>query len=167
MRRAVLALLLAGCSYDWTVARGAPPSDAGRDVLGADVSVSEASDAPPADVAEEPIVDASPMDSPSTGDGTGPDCAQLLQSAKNALGPALVCVPTMQNVCKAQAHDWCGCTVYLADGTSTAYTTFVDDVNAFESAGCRSTIFCPDTCPSASSGICVISDAAGMYACYE
>jgi len=73
----------------------------------------------------------------------------------------------MHNVCKAQAQDWCGCTVYLADGTSTAYMDFVDAVTAFDSASCRSTIFCADTCPSASSGICVVSDAAAMYACYQ
>jgi hypothetical protein len=165
MRRAVLALLLAGCSYDWSVS-ATPPSDGGHDAFPADASVADSSDAAPTDVATDPSADTGPTDSSGEIEAAA-NCQQLLQSAKNALGPALVCMPTMPNVCKAQAHDWCGCTVYLADGTSTAYTDFVNAVSMFESGSCRSTIFCPDTCPSASSGICVVSDAAAMYACYQ
>jgi hypothetical protein len=64
-------------------------------------------------------------------------------------------------------HDWCGCTVYLADGTSPAYMAFVNDVAIFDSAGCRSTISCPDgSCIPASPGVCILSDAA-PYACYQ
>jgi len=168
MRRAVLALLLAGCSYDWTVS-ATPPSDSGHDAPPSDAPLSDDS---PVDAVAEPPLDASPTDSTtgSDADASPPDaagCQQLLQTAKNALPPALVCVPTMPNVCTAQAQDWCGCPVYLADGTSTAYMDFVNAVTAFDSASCRSTIFCADTCPAASSGICVVSDAAAMYACYQ
>jgi len=166
MRRAVLALLLAGCSYDWAVS-GASPSDASHDALPADAPPSDA----PVDAIAEPPVDAAPTDSTTGGDADGslPDaaeCQQLLQAAKNALVPALVCTPS-PNACKAQTQDWCGCNVYLADGTSPAYMNFVNAVTAFDSPGCRSTINCGDTCPSATSGLCVLSDAAAMYACYQ
>ncbi len=168
MRRAVLALLLAGCSYDWAVS-DASPGDAAHDTLPVDAPISDA----PIDAIAEPPIDASPTDSTtgSDADGTSPpdaaECQQLLQTAKNALGAALVCTPS-PSACKAQTQDWCGCTVYLADGTSPEYTNFVSAVTAFEMAGCRSTIFCGDTCPSATPGLCILSDAgAAMYACYQ
>lgn len=167
MRHAVLALLLTGCSYDW--AASAAASDAGRDGLPADVSVADAFDGAPSDAVAEPPVDASPNDSSvgSDADGSAPDCQQLQQDAENALGPALVCTPGM-NACQAQTHDWCGCTVYLA-ASNGAYANFVNAVSAFEMAGCRSsaTVFCADTCPSATPGLCVVSDAAAMYACFR
>jgi len=165
MRRAVLALLLTGCSYDWASATSS--ADAAHDVPPIDAPSSDVSDAAPVDVVTEPPVDAST----DTGDADAspPDidaaaCQQLLQKAKNDLPPALVCTPSL-TACKAQTDDWCNCTIYLADGTSMPYTTFTADVAAFVQAGCRSILNCPP-CLDASPGICVISDAAGNYACY-
>ncbi len=167
MRPAVLALLLAGCSYDWAVSSGTP--DGGRDaLLPADASVADSGDGAPGDATTEANADATPMDSPVEAEvPDAQNCQQLLQTAKNDLPPALVCTPTMAGVCTFQTTDWCGCTVYLADGTSPAYMTFVGDVNAFDSAGCRSTINCGDACPAASSN-CVVADAmAPSYACFR
>ena len=171
MRRAVLALLLAGCSYDWAVSGTSP--DAAHDVAPIDATSSDVSDAAPVDAVSEPSVDASPDDSPggSDADASPPpvdaaECQALLQNAMNALGPALDCTQGA-NDCAAKTQDWCGCDIYLS-GTQPAYTSFVTAVMNFVSAGCRSspTIFCPP-CFDAGANICVLYDAGpGKYRCY-
>jgi hypothetical protein len=164
MRRAVLALLLSGCSYDWGVS--ATSADAAHDVPPIDAS-SDASDAAPVDAVTEPPVDASTSDSDadaSLPEVDAAECQQLLQKAKNDLPAALACTPSL-SACKANTDDWCGCTIYLGDGTSMAYTTFAGDVAAIVSAGCRSIFNCPP-CLDASAGVCIVADAAGTYACY-
>jgi hypothetical protein len=170
MRRAVLALLLAGCSYDWAVS-GTSPADSGRDAPPVDAPVSDVTDAAPVDAVAEPPADDSPTDAADGGDAgacspnvDAAGCQQLLQTAMNALPSALACMPTM--TCTIQVADWCGCPVYLANGTSTAYMTFVNAVSNFDSACCRPTISC-GTCPPAGSQ-CIVADAtAQTYACFR
>jgi hypothetical protein len=171
MRRAVLALLLTGCSFDWAVS-STPPTDAGRDAPPVDAPVSDVTDAAPVDAVTEPPADDSPTDAaggsdvdacPPSVDAAG--CQQLLQTAQNALPPALACMPTMS--CTIQVQDWCGCPVYLGEGTTPAYMAFVKAVNDFDSACCRSTIACGDTCPPAGNE-CIVADAtAQTYACFR
>jgi hypothetical protein len=169
MRRAVLALLLVGCSYDWAV-RDTSPADGGGDAPPVDAPVSDVTDGAPVDTVAEPPTDGSPTDNaggsdvdacPPTVDAA--ECQQLLQTAMNALPPALACMPTMS--CTIQVADWCGCPVYVANGTSPAYMAFVNAVSDFDSACCHSTIDCGDTCPPTST-YCVVADAtAQTYAC--
>jgi hypothetical protein len=165
MRRAVLALLLTGCSYDWASATSS--ADAAHDAPPIDATAFDGSDAAPVDVVTESAVDAST----NTGDADASpqdvdaaECQQLLQKAKSDLTPALVCTPSV-SACQAKTDDWCNCTIYLGDGTSPAYMTFAADVAAFVSAGCRSILNCAP-CLDASAGVCIVSDAAGNYACY-
>lgn len=170
MRRAALALLLAGCSYDWAVS-GTSPGDAGRDAPPFDAPVSDVTDAAPVDAVTEPPADGSPTDGAGGSDVDAcsnvdaAECQQLLQIAMNALPKALTCPGTME--CTIQIQDWCGCPVYVFDGTSTAFQNFVGAVRAFDSACCRSTIACSDTCPPAGTE-CIVADAAAQtYACYR
>lgn len=169
MRRGpqALLLLLAGCSYDWTVARGAPPSDAGRDALPADASVVDASDASPP---EDAIVD-SIVDSPPSSDGTvesGPDCNQLEQNVNDALGPAISCQMCTASTCLSSTPDQCNCTVYVCDGMSPATANYIAAVNAFKDAGCLSQFApCGDTCPLTMKGVCSLTDAAGKFGCFR
>jgi hypothetical protein len=167
MRRAVLALLLTGCSYDWAVS-ATPPGDAARDVFSpAEASVGDSSSGNDSASAVDATTDAGPTDSFVAPEVDAAACEQLLQAAMNALGPALDCTQTGTE-CQAKTHDWCNCPIYLGNGTSPQYGTFVTAVSNFETAGCQSspTINCAP-CFDASPGICVLFDAGpGMYRCY-
>jgi hypothetical protein len=164
MHRAALALLLAGCSYDWTPSAGAP-MDAGHDVVAADVSIADTMGAPPVDAPSGADADAAPMDT-----GTGmeaADCNQLEQEVESAFSQAVSCQTCDTSSCKASTTDVCGCTVYVCDGTAPETKAYIDAVSNFTKEGCLSQFApCGDSCPFTMKGVCSVTDAADHFGCY-
>lgn len=167
MHRAVLALLLAGCSYDWSYS-AEPPTDAGRDVVPADASVADAPDAQGMDATTSPdVADAGPTDSGSEDEAAAPDCMQLKQAMDDALYPAITCDGGCTlGVCSKSVADQCNCPVHVCDDMSNGTANYLAAVNAYKIAGCTSTYLpCGDTCPFTGTS-CSLGDAANTFACY-
>ena len=167
MRRAILALLLTGCSYDWAVS-AEPPSDSGRDVAPADVLVADAADAQTMDAAmNSDASDGEPIDSSTGGEGAAPDCAQRKQTMDDDFYAAINCPGGCTlGVCMASVTDPCNCTVHVCDGMSGATAAYKAAVTAFLNAGCLSLYApCGDTCPLTGTS-CSLGDAANVFACY-
>lgn len=167
MRRAVLALLLAGCSYDWA-ASGTSSVDAGHDGLApADASVADSSDGSPIDVATESYADAGPTDSGNEDEAAAADCPQLKQTMDDAFNAATTCDGGCTlNVCSMTVTDQCSCPVHICDGMSQATANYKAAVTAFTKGGCLSLYApCGDTCPLTGPS-CSIGDAASTFVCF-
>ncbi len=166
MRRAFVALLLAGCSYDWTVGGGVA-SDAGHDVTPTDGSA-DVSDALPIDVTMGPDAsDAGPTDSASTDEPDAPDCAQLEQKVANAFEVAKTCTGgCTASTCLTSVPDQCGCMVVVCNGPMSQDTVdYKTAVNDLKSSGCLAQYTCGDTC-TATTAACLLRPDAGTYGCY-
>lgn len=166
MRRAFLALLLAGCSYDWTVA-GSSASDAGRDVVLTDGSI-DATDAPSADVMM--VSDASDAGSTDSTTGDEPDaadCAQLEQNVVSAFEVAKTCTSgCTTSTCQTPVPDQCGCNVIVCnDGMAPNTVAYKNAVNTFKGSGCLAQYTCGDTCTQTTFA-CSFRPDAGTYGCY-
>jgi hypothetical protein len=170
MRRAVLALLLAGCSYDWTVAGGAA-SDAGRDVAPTDGSL-DVADAQVSDVTTgsdaSDASDAGPVDSGNAGEADAPDCPELIQNVASAFAAAKTCTGgCTASTCMTQTPDECGCSVVVCYDTLNQSThDYVVAVNALKSSGCLAQYPCGDTCSMTTAACSIRLDAGNTYGCY-
>ena len=165
-RAALLCVLLAACSYDWTPGSGATPEDAGHD---ADAGLVDGHDG--AAATDAPAVDATGQDATGPSDAVvdvvgEPDCAALQNAVQAALPGALYCKgtpPPDPTACTTAVQDPCGCTLYVGE-PGAAVTDYQNAVKALKDSGC--TIAC-GTCPATQKGLCIISDAGGQqYACY-
>jgi len=115
---ALLALLLAACSYDWTLG----PADAGPSAQG---------DAPAAEGGDGAFV----------GDANG-ECTGLSNMLAIERGTTIL---HCQSSCYDTVKDECGCDVAVENMASSAVQTYVANVNQYKAAGCR-TSMCPSSC---------------------
>lgn len=158
---ALLCIAVAACSYDWTV--GASAVDGG---VSADAGVDGA--APGPDAAQN---DASGQDvgaPDAIGDGATVDCNALEMQVQQDLPPALACTNGGPNPCTTTVNDECGCTVVLGNADPNAVTAYDDDVTRFTAAHCPRPVWCPSSCATVQTGLCVIADAtANTDACQQ
>ncbi|HEY8086209.1 MAG TPA: hypothetical protein VIF09_00140 [Polyangiaceae bacterium] len=159
-RAALLCVVLAACSYDWSP--GSAPRDASADGASDGGGGSDAlsgTDAPGIDsLAVEAGGDV--VDEP-------PSCAQLEAQVAQAFTAAVACTPTATPPpCKATTTDACGCTVVLAEqGAATG--NYQSAVSALKGSSCA--LGCTGSCgPAPKPGFCIVADASAVtYACSQ
>ncbi len=162
-RAALLCVVVAGCSYDWSTGGADASPDALTDV-GADIPVAQdaaaEADAPGADAAGDAVVDVT--EEP-------PTCAQLLAAVEQAFAAAIVCQSGAE-ACLTTVLNQCGCTVVVEspdmNGSPTvAYEAAVKQLQMNTSCP----LGCSGTCDSMpQTGLCVVSEAgASTLACSQ
>lgn len=158
---ALLCVAVAACSYDWTV--GASAVDAGGSADGGVDGAAPGPDAAQNDANGEDVVAPDAM-----GDGAPVDCNALETKIQQDLPPALACTNGASNPCTTTVSNECGCTVVLGNGDLNAVTAYGDDVNEFTAAHCPRPVWCPSSCPTVQTGLCVVADAtANTDACQQ
>jgi len=148
----VLCIAVAACSYDWTV--GAAAVDGGASADGGMDGAAPGPDAAQSDASGEDVVAPD-----AAGDGAAVDCSALETKIQQDLPPALACTNGGSSPCTTTVNNECGCTVVLGNGNLNAVTAYSNDVTQFTAAHCPHP-WCPSSCPTVQTGLCVVADAA-------
>lgn len=147
MRGALVLVVVAGCSYDWSVA-AEPTSD----------PVGMAPDG------GEGGVDAAGERDASEPDAVAPDagrvCADVLADLAQARRDAKAC-PTLTAPCEREIQDECGCRSFLWQANTGAVSRYEALITESASLGC---VASGCNCVTGSSGTCLAA-GAGVYAC--
>jgi hypothetical protein len=157
---ALLCVVTAGCSYDWTVPAGAPADAAPQDTSLVDTAPDGAG---PTDASTEPAGDV--MSMPDSAEAASVCSAADEAPVQQALAAALDCTGITPNPCEVMVQDECGCEVVVAKDNQ-AEAQYVAAVQALLK---MCTPMCPTACGSTpTEGLCVLSDAgSAMLACYQ
>jgi hypothetical protein len=148
----------AACSYDWAMGGGAGDAgaadatggDAAVDASGGDVEVDVGGDV---EGDGEGDVDAgidAPVDAPAEVSYCGKLETQVADDKLNAIK----CTTTPPD-CYSFVSDQCGCTVYVAQPSSQATSTYVNDVHELQDSGCP--LGCGSCGPPPTSANCLVN----------
>ncbi|MBI2388061.1 MAG: hypothetical protein HYV09_00465 [Deltaproteobacteria bacterium] len=140
---ACLAIVLAGCAYDWDVG---PRVEAGVDAKAPLDSTAPADTAPAPDTA---VVDTAPE---------AVDCAALLAEVATRRVAAKKCVSTAL-VCTTEVVDECGCKS-ITEQADAETNLYADAAKRARDAGCKSPS-CGTTCPEPRPNYCLLADGGG------
>jgi hypothetical protein len=155
------ACVLAGCSYDWSIADSGIPEASADATPPVDASVEAANDgsSPSVDAVAETAADVN-IDVAAD----GPSCASLEAAVQKDKAAAIACDGST-SACMSYAVDECGCKVVVGSSGSVATQDYEDAVAALK-AHC--TLGCA-TCPSPpQEGLCIVAEAgAGALACSQ
>jgi hypothetical protein len=158
-RAALLCIVLAGCSYDWSPGRGVASGDAAADAPHEGAASTDA-----ATGSDGGGVDAAGNDAIIDVIAEPPSCAELQSQVQQTLGAALACVPTAQP-CTTVVEDACLCQVVVG-AANQATTNYENAVSAWKGSGCP--LGCTSCGAAPQQGLCIVSDAgAATYACAQ
>jgi hypothetical protein len=165
----LLALVPAGCSYDWAYADAsgdasadAPDGgvpDATRDADAPGDTTSTVDTSTDATDAEAGVTDAE-----AAAEVSLPTCtAADLDAVHQKLAQALDCTGVTPNPCQVLVKDECGCSRYVAINNQAA----ADYIAAVKQLLQKCTPNCPPSCNPASMGLCYPGDGgAGTLSCH-
>lgn len=157
------AVLVASCSYDWSVVSSA--ADGGDAAFTGDVSVDGKGPADaPTDASVDVSGDASAADAP---DASLPQCTLTDETnIQKARAAALDCTGVTPMPCQVLLNDECGCPVYAATNNS-AEGQYATAIKTLLMTCIPS--WCPTSCgPVPTKGLCIVSDGgSGALACVD